>query len=207
IRTLTKNDITFSFLAYSYGTNGMPIPKDKPYLINLIDLPLIQQNVDTAKNLSDVVVVSMHWGNEYESMPSLFQLDLAQKLSDMGVDIIIGHHPHVLQPMDWIERPDGSKTLVMYSLGNFLSGQVGLDKRIGGIGGIEVTKTVFHGKSTITLNEPQFIPTYTNHSDFHDFEVIPLDMLTDSQLMDHAKYTQSTQLHMATFFDELLSDE
>ncbi len=204
IRTLRKNDITFSFLAYSYGTNGMPVPEDKPYLINLIDLPLIQQDVRKAKELSDVVVVSMHWGNEYESLPSTSQLELARELSTMGVDIIIGHHPHVLQPMDWIERPDGSKTFVMYSLGNFLSGQIGLDRRIGGIGGIEVTKTTFQGKSTITLNEPNFISTYTHHTNNRDFEIIPMDVLTDAHLIDHKQYTESTQHHMATFIDELL---
>jgi len=204
IRMLTKNDITFSFLAYSYGTNGMPVPEDKPYLINLIDLPLIQQDVRKAKELSDVVVVSMHWGNEYESLPSTSQLELARELSTMGVDIIIGHHPHVLQPMDWIERPDGSKTFVMYSLGNFLSGQIGLDRRIGGIGGIEVTKTIFQGKSTITLNEPNFISTYTHHTNNRDFEIIPMDVLTDAHLIDHKQYTESTQYHMATFIDELL---
>lgn len=204
IRLLTKNDITFSFLAYSYGTNGMPVPEDKPYLINLIDLPLIQQDVRKAKELSDVVVVSMHWGNEYESLPSTSQLELARELSTMGVDIIIGHHPHVLQPMDWIERPDGSKTFVMYSLGNFLSGQIGLDRRIGGIGGIEVTKTIFQGKSTITLNEPNFISTYTHHTNNRDFEIIPMDVLTDAHLIDHKQYTESTQHHMATFIDELL---
>jgi len=204
IRMLTKNDITFSFLAYSYGTNGMPVPEDKPYLINLIDLPLIQQDVRKAKELSDVVVVSMHWGNEYESLPSTSQLELARELSTMGVDIIIGHHPHVLQPMDWIERPDGSKTFVMYSLGNFLSGQIGLDRRIGGIGGIEVTKTTFQGKSTITLNEPNFISTYTHHTNNRDFEIIPMDVLTDAHLIDHKQYTESTQHHMATFIDELL---
>lgn len=204
IRTMTKNDITFSFLAYSYGTNGMPVPEDKPYLINLIDLPLIQQDVNKAKDLSDVVVVSMHWGNEYESLPNTSQLELARELSKMGVDIIIGHHPHVLQPMDWIERPNGSKTFVMYSLGNFLSSQIGLDRRIGGIGGIEVTKTIFQGKTTITLNEPNFISTYTKHTNNRDFEIIPMDMLTDAHLIDHKQYTESTQHHMATFIDELL---
>ncbi len=204
IRTLTKNDITFAFLAYSYGTNGMPVPEDKPFLINLIDLPLIQQDVYKAKGLSDVVVVSMHWGNEYESLPSTSQLELARELSNMGVDIIIGHHPHVLQPMNWIERPDGSKTFVMYSLGNFLSGQIGLDRRIGGIGGITVTKKIFQGKSTITLNKPTFIPTYTHHTNNRDFEIIPMDVLTDAQLIDHTQYTESTQHHMATFIDELL---
>jgi len=204
VRTLTKNDITFSFLAYSYGTNGMPVPEDKPYLINLIDLPLIQQDVHKAKALSDVVVVSMHWGNEYESLPNTAQLELAGELSNMGVDIIIGHHPHVLQPMDWIERPDGSKTFVMYSLGNFLSGQIGVDRRIGGIGGIEITKTVHQGKTNIKLTEPNFISTYTHHTNNRDFEIIPMDVLTDAHLIDHKQFTQSTQHHMATFIDELL---
>lgn len=207
IRTVTKNEITFAFLSYSYGTNGLPVPEGKPYLINLIDLPLIQQDVEQAKNLSDVVVVSMHWGNEYEKEPNQIQIDLAKELSLMGVDIIIGHHPHVLQPANWIERPDGSRTFVLYSLGNFLSAQVGLNKLIGGIGGIEVTKTTYRGKSVITLDHPTFIPTYGYYKNWRQFEVIPMIQLTDAYLPNYQAHYENIQHHLMKYMNELTFPE
>lgn len=207
IRTIKKNDITFSFMSYSYGTNGKPVPEGKPYLINLIDLPLIKQDVEKAKLISDVVVVSMHWGNEYEKKPNQTQIDLATELSDMGVDIIIGHHPHVLQPVDWIERSDGSRTFVMYSLGNFLSGQVGLEKLIGGIGGVEITKTTYEGKSTITLANPSFVPTYGYYDNWSNFEVIPFYQLNDSYLPNYLMHYENTQNHLKEFTKEITFNE
>ena len=202
IRTVNKNGIGFSFLSYSYGTNGLPVPEDKEYLINLIDLSLIKQDVEKAKALSDVVVVSMHWGNEYEKEPNQMQLDLAKELSNMGVDIIIGHHPHVLQPMDWIERVDGSRTFVMYSLGNFLSAQDGLERMTGGIGGIEITKTTSSGKSVISLSNPSFIPTYAYNKNKRNFSIIPMVQLNDSYLSNYLSYYESTQDHMMTLIKE-----
>ena len=202
IRTVIKDGIGFSFLSYSYGTNGLPVPEDKEYLINLIDLSLIKQDVEKAKALSDVVVVSMHWGNEYEKEPNQMQLGLAKELSNMGVDIIIGHHPHVLQPMDWIERVDGSRTFVMYSLGNFLSAQDGLERMTGGIGGIEITKTTSSGKSVISLSNPSFIPTYAYNKNKRNFSIIPMVQLNDSYLSNYLSYYESTQDHMMTLIKE-----
>ena len=202
IRTVIKDGIGFSFLSYSYGTNGLPVPEDKEYLINLIDLSLIKQDVEKAKALSDVVVVSMHWGNEYEKEPNQMQLGLAKELSNMGVDIIIGHHPHVLQPMDWIERVDGSRTFVMYSLGNFLSAQDGLERMTGGIGGIEITKTTSSGKSVISLSNPSFIPTYAYNKNKRNFSIIPMVQLNDSYLSNYLSYYESIQNHMMTLIKE-----
>jgi poly-gamma-glutamate capsule biosynthesis protein CapA/YwtB (metallophosphatase superfamily) len=203
IRTVKKNGINFSFLSYSYGTNGLPVPKDKPYLINLIDLDLIEQDVERAKIISDVVVVSMHWGTEYETTPNHLQIDLANELSSMGVDIIIGHHPHVLQPMDWIERSDGSRTFVLYSLGNFLSAQEGLERLTGGIGGVEVTKTIYKDKTVITLANPSFVPTYGYYENWSNFEVIPMFQLNDSYLPNYQVHYENAQNHMKEFMGEV----
>jgi len=207
IRTIQKNGITFSFLSYSYGTNGIPVPEGKPYLINLIDLPLIKLDVEKAKRISDVVVVSMHWGNEYEKKPNQTQIDLAIELSTMGVDIIIGHHPHVLQPVDWIERSDGSRTFVMYSLGNFLSGQIGLERLTGGIGGVEITKTAYEGQSTIALANPSFVPTYGYYDNWRNFEVIPMYQLNDSYLPNYSMHYENIQNHLNEFTNEITFNE
>lgn len=208
IRTITKNDITISFLSYTYGTNGIPVPKGKSWLVNLIDPDLIEADIKRAREISDVVSVSMHWGNEYEKMPNQTQIDLAESLSEMGADLIIGHHPHVLQPIDWIEREDGTRTLVIYSLGNFLSGQEGLDKMIGGIAGINVTKTSLEGRSSIELSEPSFIPTYSYYSSSKkDFAVIPMFGLNEQLLPKYKAHYRKTKEHIQVFSEDILIKE
>ncbi|MGI5823706.1 MAG: CapA family protein, partial [Dethiobacteria bacterium] len=118
------NGIRTAFLAYTYGTNGLPIPPDKDYLINLIDEGLISEDIFRAKSTyaADIIVVCIHWGLEYQRVPSDQQKELARTLIELGADIIIGNHPHVIQPAEIVETEKGSG-LVFYSLGNFISNQ------------------------------------------------------------------------------------
>jgi poly-gamma-glutamate synthesis protein (capsule biosynthesis protein) len=125
---MEKNGIRMAFLAYTYGTNGIPVPEDKPYLVNLIDEERIVADIAKASQAgADVVTVSMHFGNEYQRQPSEEQKRLARRLIEAGADIVLGSHPHVVQPYEWVETSgaDGTprKGLVMYSLGNFISNQ------------------------------------------------------------------------------------
>jgi poly-gamma-glutamate capsule biosynthesis protein CapA/YwtB (metallophosphatase superfamily) len=177
IRILTRNGITLSFLSYTYGTNGIPIPAGKDHLVNLIEEERIKMDIDRAKKISDVVVVSLHFGNEYERLPNAFQEELAQLVAEAGGDIIIGHHPHVLQPFQWITASDGSKTFIAYSLGNFLSGQRREYKDIGGILQLTITKTVRLGEKSIDLVDPTFLPTYVDR----EFIIHPLKDLPDME--------------------------
>lgn len=175
IRVLNRNGIKITFLSYTYGTNGIPIPSGKDYLVNLIDMPQIKKDLTEAKKISDVIAVSMHWGNEYQRIPSDEQKKLAKELADEGVDIIIGHHPHVLQPMEWIEGKDGHQTFVIYSLGNFLSGQMKNYKDIGGVLQVEIVKEVKSPTETIIrLQKPVFTPTYVTNQRYHNFKIVPL---------------------------------
>ena len=132
----------------------------------------MEAEIKRAKQEADVVVMSIHWGNEYERYPTDEQKDLAKHLAQMGVDIIFGHHPHVLQPFDWIEVDD-RKVFVIYSLGNFLSGQKDNYRDIGGIATIEVTKHTRPDGDVITLADPKFYPTYVTKSQGKYF-VVPL---------------------------------
>ncbi|OZM57492.1 hypothetical protein CIB95_08540 [Lottiidibacillus patelloidae] len=184
IRYMNKNDIKFSFLSYTYGTNGIPVPKGKDYLVNLINKDKMKKDINEAKQNSDVTIVSMHFGNEYELMPNNYQIDLAEFLAKEGVDIVIGHHPHVLQPVQWINRPDGKKTFVAYSLGNFISAMYGVDQLVGGILQIDVEKKVVGKKIDISLKEPTFIPTYTHAPGFKNFRILPMASLTNEQLQN-----------------------
>lgn len=142
LKILRKNGIKVAYLSYTYGTNGIPVPAGKEYLVNLIDENAIIKEIKRAEDEADVVVMSIHWGNEYELQPTEEQKKLAETLVNEGVDIIFGHHPHVLQPMEWIDRKDGGQSLVVYSLGNFLSGQMRDYKDIGGLATVEVTKYI-----------------------------------------------------------------
>lgn len=206
IRTLTRNGITFSFLAYTYGTNGIPIPKGKPYLVNLIDVNRISRDVERAKQISDVTVVSLHFGNEYQRLPNDAQRKLVQQLADMEVDIVLGHHPHVLQPPAWVTGKSGHRTFVAYSLGNFISGQDGLYKQIGGIVSIEAVKTVKGKESRISLQSPRFLPTYCSFRYWRNYRLIPMKHLTDAQLPQASKRLTEIYKHLRTYIPDLKFD-
>ncbi|WP_425590083.1 CapA family protein [Fictibacillus sp. NPDC058756] len=194
IRIMKKNDITVSFLSYTYGTNGIPVPAGKDHLVNLIEAEKIKNDIQRAKGLSDVSVVSLHFGNEYERMPNDFQKEIVNVVTEAGGDIIIGHHPHVLQPVKWETASDGSKTFVTYSLGNFLSGQRRNYKDIGGIVQLTVTKHVKGEETTIGLVEPKFQPTYVDRS----FVIHPMKDLPEMK-----KSYDEIKAHMKQWVPEL----
>lgn len=157
------NGIKIAFLSFTYGTNGIPVPKDKSYCINLIDENLILQHLKLAKEQKpDLICVSMHWGIEYQTKQNADQEKLANLLFKNGVDIILGSHPHVLQPMEkkTITLDDGStkSCFVVYSLGNFMSGQTKENTKNSIILNINLTKNAENDKTTI--DEVSYIPIY-----------------------------------------------
>lgn len=116
---IEKNGITFSLLNYTYGTNGLPVKF--PNHVNLIDTTTISRDILTAKRQrTDVIIIYFHWGGEYQSLPNESQKKLAEWCFNRGVKVVIGAHPHVLQPMHWLRE---TNQFVAYSLGNFVSGQ------------------------------------------------------------------------------------
>ncbi len=116
---ITSGEFSFSLLNYTYGTNGIPV--DTPNVVNLIDTVQIKQDLALTKyQRTDAIIVFMHWGAEYQDNPSHWQKKLADFCFDYGATMVIGSHPHVLQPMEW--RKD-KNNLVAFSLGNFVSGQ------------------------------------------------------------------------------------
>lgn len=120
IKTVTKNGITFALLAYTYGTNGF---SGNGYNITYFSPRRVKSDVAKARKLAEFVIVSAHWGTEYSHVPNSYQKKYAKILNEAGADLVIGTHPHVIQPMQWLTSSSGHKTLVAYSLGNFLSTQ------------------------------------------------------------------------------------
>lgn len=121
---LTRNDIRFALFNYTYGTNGIKIPKENPYMVHLLeDEEKIRKDIERAEKEADIVIVFAHWGSEYASQTEEFQQKWAQIFADSGVDVVIGTHPHVLQPYEVLNGEDGHRMLVFYSIGNFISAQ------------------------------------------------------------------------------------
>ncbi|MBV7506504.1 CapA family protein [Bacillus sp. sid0103] len=175
LRILNKNGIKIAFLSYTYGTNGIPVPDGKDFLVNLINRETMRDEIHRAKKEADVIVISIHWGNEYHRMPTKEQKELAHFLANEGVDIIFGSHPHVLQPMEWIKTDDGRKTFVIYSLGNFISAQHNDYKDIGGLATLDITKHVSDKGKSIEISNPKFYPTYVASKHNTRFRVVQLE--------------------------------
>jgi poly-gamma-glutamate synthesis protein (capsule biosynthesis protein) len=124
---IEKNGILFAFLNYTYGTNGLqPAPPD---VVNYIDLDRMREDIRRAQNqLADVIIANMHWGAEYQLKPNGEQEKLARWLIDEGVDIVMGGHPHVVQPAQVTRDEEGEIShLVVYSLGNLISGMTAVN--------------------------------------------------------------------------------
>lgn len=203
LRTVEKNGITFAFVSYTFGTNGIPVPAGKPYLVNLIEEEKIKSEISEARAQADVVVMNVHFGQEYVNMPNREQKDVAKMAAEAGADIIIGHHPHVLQPMEWIETSRGNKTLIIYSLGNFLAAQEGNRNRTGGILQMQVVKTVKQGSVTIQVQKPAFIPTWINMTNWRKYKIVPLWEAPANQVSNAGTYLPEIAKHMKQWMPEL----
>lgn len=154
--------VKIAFINYTYGTNGISIPSGKEFCVNLIDKDLIQKQIEQAKSHNaDIIVACMHWGTEYRTTANSEQTKLADFLFQNGVDIILGNHPHVLEPMEkrTITLEDGSTKdgFVIYALGNFISDQNAENTRNSIILNLTITK---HTDGQITIDKINYVPIY-----------------------------------------------
>ena len=191
-----KNNITYTMLSYTTKTNGLSTPKGKSYLLNTYDKEQVKKDIEAVRDKVDVLIVAMHWGIEYIDMPNDEEKEIAEYLSSLGVDIIIGNHPHILQPITKI-----GDTIVMYSLGNFISNQYGgtngdWNKLIGFMATLDITKTVTKDKTVkmtfdnlggeLIFTKYNGNPVTTAVHDGHT--VIPFSMMKDdSYLKDYER--------------------
>lgn len=208
ITYLEKNDITFALLNYTYGTNGISIPEDKPYLINKLTEEKVTADLKTARENADVVIVFPHWGTENSHEISEQQKKYCKIFSDNGADIVIGTHPHVLQPVEWYENEEtGKKMLVYYSIGNFISHQTNLNQMCGGMA--EITVERIDGEIQITNAKlAPVIDYYKNTGSGYRFSVYRLsdynDDLANSQAQDGATVEYFTDLCHDVVSEEFL---
>ncbi|UCZ52733.1 CapA family protein [Bacillus shivajii] len=174
-RIFDVNDILIGVLSYTYGTNGIPIPHGHEYAVALLDREKVVADIKGMREEVDIVVVHAHWGDEYARTPNHGQRSLAQEFVEAGADIIFGHHPHVIQPIERLKDRYGREAIVFYSLGNFLSGQQFEYKDIGGIGKVKVQKIVQGEDEQLKLTSPSILPTYVHHRNHTNYQVMLLE--------------------------------
>jgi poly-gamma-glutamate synthesis protein (capsule biosynthesis protein) len=191
-----KNNIKVGFLAYTYGTNGIPLPRGKPYLVSLADTKVMAKEIDSLRPLCDFLVISMHWGNEYDHRYNAAQESMAQFLADHGADLIIGHHPHVIQTYQYLPRRDGKNTLCFYSLGNFLAAQDMPYTLLGGLAYIKIKKSA----SEISVDQAGVIPTVTHfNTAYTGFRIYPLYQYTEELAKTHGRKRPQYELSLSYF--------
>lgn len=183
--------INIGFLSYTYGLNGLDSllnEEELSYMINRIDEDRIKNDIERTKDLGvDMVVVFIHWGNEYQREPSTYQTELGEKMVDWGANIILGSHPHVIQKSQIINK-DGKDNFIVYSMGNFLSNQrkETLNNSYtedGVMINLEIEKD-FSSEETIIKNIT-YIPTWVHKYRENDklyYEILPVKEILEGNL-------------------------
>lgn len=159
ITVIEKNGIKLAMLNYTYSLNGHSVPDNMPYLVNMLDKKKMAEDIKKAEDLADFTIVFPHWGTEYAYEPSKKQKEYTEFFYEQGVDLVIGSHPHVLEPVEWIESEEGRRMLVYYSLGNFLSYQKEAPRMLGGIAEVTITKD----DTGTYISEAGIVPIVTHY--------------------------------------------
>lgn len=202
IRTYELNGINYAFFSYTTWTNGLNTPVGKEYLNNVYSPEKVKQDIEKVRDKVDLIIVAMHWGDEYSSSISNDQQEIANFLSSLGVQVIIGSHPHVVQPVNYINN---GKTFVIYSLGNFISDQIGIDKLTGLMIEITIKKVIYENNVTVSVVNPnaELIYTKSDYSKKRNFKVYPYSMLTNDLLYGYNNYYNKYKNIVSSQFLEL----
>lgn len=200
IKIKEKNGIKYTLLSYTYGTNGIPVPSGKEYLVNLYSDEKAKEDIEKVKDKVDIILVSMHWGTEYQTEPTEEQKRQANYLSSLGVDIIIGTHPHIIEPITYI-----NDTLVIYSLGNFISAQStnnDYNTMVELMTSVDIIKEEKDGEVTIkldNLNNELLYNYYQKGNRWTNFKVIPFSQMNASYNSDYQrlynKYSEVVKMY------------
>ncbi len=182
------NHIKYAFISYTIWNNGLRTPYGKDYLNNEYSDEKAAADIASVRDKVDFVIVAMHWGTEYSFKVDYKQEEITNYLASLGVDLIIGAHPHVIQTLGYC---NDNKTFVIYSLGNFLSDQLDVDNYTGLAAEVTLKKYIdVDGTVTNSIVEPRAEIVYTTTvkrgGTNHDFRILPYPQLTDEQLPNHA---------------------
>ncbi|MBR2532162.1 MAG: CapA family protein [Lachnospiraceae bacterium] len=188
-RVLTINGVRLALLNYTYGTNGIRIPRNFPFTVHLLNDPeAVRQDIAAARNTADAVLVFAHWGTEFSPDTFALQQSWTNVFLESGVDVVIGTHPHVLQPMVLLERDDGHPMLVYYSLGNLVSAQNWAPASIGGLAEFTIART----PAGCRITDHKLKPVVTHQTDTYS-TTYPLRCYTDELAAIHRMHLSVAQ--------------
>ena len=162
IPLIEVNGIKIAFLAYTYGTNGITLPASSKVVIPYFSEELLRRQIPAAREIADFVIVSAHWGDENSFWVNSDQQKYAELMCELGVDLVLDMHVHVVQPIEWKTSSTGHKTLVVYSLGNYISGMVAGKNMLAGMLSLDIVKSAETGE--ISMQNVYFIPTVTHYT-------------------------------------------
>lgn len=166
--------VKVGYIAYTYSTNGIPVPEEHEYFLNYIEEDKILRDIGLLRPKVDVLILVLHWGVEYSPLPTQEQRMMARKFLEEGADVILGSHPHVIQPME-VMNIGGKDKVVFYSMGNFISHQRGIERNSGIVVKLKFTKD--KKKNVTVLQEASYTPTFS-HSYYDNgrlrFRVVPV---------------------------------
>lgn len=195
IRVTEKNGIRIAWVAFCYGSNHPYNPASDDIIMPLLDNDEeITAQIRRARESADFVIVSAHWGIDDQAALTAEQKRLAGVMADAGADVILGHHPHIIQPVEWHETADGRKTLVAYSLGNFLSTQLYARNMIGGMLTFDI---LMDASGACTVENPVLHPTVTHYSMQRDgLQIFMLEDYTAALAAAHGCKLNTTDFSM-----------
>lgn len=212
---MEANGITYTMLSYTYGTNGLggSALQKEPYLVNLYSEELVKKDIETVRDKVDVLIVAMHWGNEYNLNATETQRNQAKFLADNGVDIVLGTHSHCIEPWEKI-----GDTVVFYSFGNFISNQMGAEtaliRKVGVIGmfaTLDITKVVDTEKNTTTITidnigaDLNFTYRYYNKNiGKNDYLVIPFSKMEEKYLSNYQSVYEEFSQVLTKYDDSII---
>lgn len=210
VKTLEVNGIKIAFLDYTYGTNNGDYVDGKDYMIDIFEKSEVASMIQKAKEDSDCLIFVAHWGKEDETMPTEYQKQWAAFLMEQGVDVVIGGHPHVLQPYGRMSDDNGNEMLIFYSLGNFVSTQQELPELLEGMAGFTIQKSVLKGKTTVEILDATVKPMVMHYNkDEGVFSPYMLEDYTEDLASQHGVRDiigdEFTLDNLRKKFDEIMS--
>lgn len=193
-----QDGMKLAILNYTYGTNGINMPADMPYLVDYLDKEKVVKELQLANELADFTIVCPHWGNEYYLGVSAEQKRWTQVFLENGVDLVIGTHPHVIEPVEWVADDAGNQMLVYYSLGNFVNGTSGtgegvMNRCVGGLAEVEIGRD---DTGQVVIKEYDCIPLVCHIDEGEKYTVWYLEDYTEELAAQNAIIKQDSNFSL-----------
>ena len=205
IPIISCKDLKLAMLDYTYSLNGLELPSDQEYMVDVFDEEQVREDIRQAKELADVVIVVMHVGNEYEQDVDQETQEWTDIFLEEGVDIVIGSHPHVVRTMETLTGEDGHKMLVYYSLGNFTSTQTDLPSLMGAMAKITVRKNIETGE--IEIPEHEFIPLLMYYNkEIPQAAIYKLEDYPQELIQEHFVYEENPEEFSLEYYQQLFEE-